>query len=115
MLGSFPAFTELETTRNLFSGEESVFGEVFADKRAIDPAVAFWKAERRTKLDQAIDRLPELEKTVIGWHFFEQRSQTEIANLLGVSDATVSRAKRDALKKLKQFLPEVHDCLGLSA
>jgi RNA polymerase sigma factor (sigma-70 family) len=111
----FPAFTELETTRNLFSGEESVFGEVFADKRSIDPAAAFWKTERRTKLDQAIDRLPELEKTVIGWHFFEQRSQTEIANLLGVSDATVSRAKRDALKKLKQFLPEVHDCLGLSA
>lgn len=55
-------------------------------------------------LRAALDRLDATERQVLIWRFVEERRQVEVARLLGVSQAHVSRFERRVLKKVRDFL-----------
>jgi RNA polymerase sigma-B factor len=55
----------------------------------------------RTFLDQLMARLPERERVIVRYRFVDQLSQSEIAQLLGLSQAHVSRLLRTALGRLR--------------
>lgn len=53
-------------------------------------------------LKEALDRLSERERTIIGMRYFGNRTQTEIAGHIGISQAQVSRLEKAALEKMRR-------------
>lgn len=53
-------------------------------------------------LRQALKQLNERERTIIGMRYFGNRTQTEIAAHIGISQAQVSRLEKGALEKMKR-------------
>ncbi len=58
----------------------------------------------RISVNELLSRLPERERLIIMWRFFEDKTQSEIAGKLGLSQVQVSRLERQALKKLKELM-----------
>ncbi|MCL6560526.1 MAG: RNA polymerase sporulation sigma factor SigF [Firmicutes bacterium] len=55
---------------------------------------------------ELLDNLPERDRLIITWRFFEDKTQSDIARRLGLSQVQVSRLERQALKKLKSLMSE---------
>ena len=53
-------------------------------------------------LRRALDLLSERERTIIDMRYFGNRTQTEIANYIGISQAQVSRLEKGALEKMRK-------------
>ncbi len=53
-------------------------------------------------LQDAMQRLSERERTIISLRYFENRTQTEIAARIGISQAQVSRLEKGALEKMRR-------------
>ena len=53
-------------------------------------------------IKEAIKNLPEREKKIIGLRFFQGKTQMEVANEIGISQAQVSRIEKNALKQIKK-------------
>ena len=58
----------------------------------------------RAKLKDALKTLCERERSIITMRYFKNRTQTEIANELGISQAQVSRLEKAALAKMKKCM-----------
>jgi len=71
--------------------ESVVLGEV-------DPELA--GAEARLSLRELVRELPERERKVVYLRFFKGRTQSEIADEVGVSQVHISRILRDTLQRL---------------
>ncbi len=55
-------------------------------------------------LQAAMERLGERERYIIRLRFFEGKTQIEVAQEIGISQAQVSRLEKNALKMMKQYL-----------
>ena len=55
-------------------------------------------------LTEAMKRLNEREREIITLRFFEGKTQMEVSNLIGISQAQVSRLEKNALKIMKNYL-----------
>ena len=53
-------------------------------------------------LNEAMKRLPDRERNII--RFYEGRTQTEVAEEVGISQAQVSRLEKNALKTMRSYL-----------
>ena len=53
---------------------------------------------------ELLDNLPERDRYIINLRFFEDKTQSEIARRLGLSQVQVSRLERQALKKVKELM-----------
>ncbi|MBM7854693.1 RNA polymerase sporulation-specific sigma factor [Desulfohalotomaculum tongense] len=54
-------------------------------------------------IKELLIKLPERDRKIILWRFFEDLTQSEVAQRLNISQVQVSRLERQALKKLKQL------------
>src|SRR5262249_19145448 len=74
-------------------------------RNGLDAVVSFQlPVEERIVLDTAMDKLKELEQTVISEFYFKDLNQTEIARRLGISCNYVSHILRTSTRKLKKIL-----------
>jgi len=55
-------------------------------------------------LSEALKRLGEREKEIITLRFFEGKTQMEVAEMIGISQAQVSRLEKNALKVMRNYL-----------
>jgi len=55
-------------------------------------------------LNEALKRLGEREKEIIVLRFFEGKTQMEVADMIGISQAQVSRLEKNALKVMRHYL-----------
>ena len=55
-------------------------------------------------LNEAMKRLPERERHIIDMRFFDGKTQTEVAEEIGISQAQVSRLEKNALKSMRNYL-----------
>lgn len=55
-------------------------------------------------LRQALKKIPDRERNIINLRFFLGRTQMEIAEEIGISQAQVSRLEKNALTHLKKYL-----------
>ncbi len=55
-------------------------------------------------LSEAMQRLNEWKKEIISLRFFEGKTQMEVAQHIGISQAQVSRLEKNALKSMRQYL-----------
>ena len=58
-------------------------------------------------LGEAIKRLPKRERNIIDLRFFEGKTQMEVAQEIGISQAQVSRLEKNALNAMKKYLEVV--------
>ena len=55
-------------------------------------------------LNEAMKRLPERERHIIDMRFIGGKTQTEVAEEVGISQAQVSRLEKNALKAMRNYL-----------
>ena len=55
-------------------------------------------------LHDAIDALAEREKTILNLRYFQGKTQMEVSNEIGISQAQVSRLEKNALKRIRENL-----------
>ena len=55
-------------------------------------------------LSEAIKRLPNREKQIVELRFFRGRTQIEVAEELGISQAQVSRLEKSAIRSMRNYL-----------
>ena len=55
-------------------------------------------------LNEAMNRLPARERHIIDMRFFDGKTQTEVAEEIGISQAQVSRLEKSALKSMRNYL-----------
>jgi RNA polymerase sigma-B factor len=60
--------------------------------------------ELRMLVDQLLDALPEREATIMRLRFYDELTQSEIAERLGISQMHVSRLMRRCLDDLRAML-----------
>jgi RNA polymerase sporulation-specific sigma factor len=58
----------------------------------------------KLSLNEAMNHLTEREFTIIQMRFFEGKTQMEVAEEVGISQAQVSRLEKSALKTMKNYL-----------
>lgn len=60
------------------------------------------KIIERTVLKEALKSLGKREQQILFLRYFSGKTQMEISNIIGISQAQVSRLEKDALKEIKQ-------------
>ncbi|MBQ7777186.1 MAG: RNA polymerase sporulation sigma factor SigG [Lachnospiraceae bacterium] len=55
-------------------------------------------------LNEAMKRLADRERDIITLRFFEGKTQMEVADIIGISQAQVSRLEKNALKMMRNYL-----------
>ena len=55
-------------------------------------------------LKEAMNRLETRERNIIEMRFYEGKTQMEVAQEIGISQAQVSRLEKHALKSMKNYL-----------
>jgi len=55
-------------------------------------------------LSEAMKRLGEREKHILNLRFFEGKTQMEVADEIGISQAQVSRLEKNALKSMRKYI-----------
>ena len=68
------------------------------------PETLLQKEQQAEMVKEAIDRLPDNERTVLGLYYYEQLPMKKIGELLGVKQARVSQLHRQALQRLRPRL-----------
>lgn len=71
------------------------------------------KKEEKLLLNRALNKLSELEKEIIYWFYFENRTLNDYANFKEVCYRTAVDRKKKALTKLKKYLKEMGYCGNL--
>ncbi len=66
----------------------------------------FASLEAKLVLDSAVGRLTERERQILQWRFVDERTQREIADLVGLTQAQVSRILTRVLRRLRADLSE---------
>jgi RNA polymerase sigma-B factor len=85
------------------AGDEQ--GGTIADVLGLEER-GFESLEAKLVLDSAVGRLSERERQILQWRFVEERTQREIADLVGLTQAQVSRILTRVLTRLRADLAE---------
>jgi RNA polymerase sigma-70 factor (ECF subfamily) len=68
------------------------------------PSEAAVRAERKIRLQEALNTLDPMDREVLALRHFEQLSTAEVAQVLGVTPAAASKRYLRALRRLKEIL-----------
>ena len=74
------------------------------DKRSTDE---YWM--EHITLQEGFGRLSQREKQILGLRFYDGKTQMDVARLMGISQAQVSRLEKGAISTLRKFL-RVQSC-----
>ena len=75
-----------------------------ADDEEAWPSTLLERSELSRILAQAIARMPEIERTVLGLYFQEELTLREIASMVKLHESRVSQLKTQAIARLRSFL-----------
>jgi RNA polymerase sigma-70 factor (ECF subfamily) len=79
------------------------------DTRPLEAAI---RAERRRKVQNALDALEPAEREVLALRHFEEFTNVETARVLNISEAAASKRYLRALRKIKSVLVRDPDAIG---
>ena len=98
------SFTGLVALDEMLSGgergESATLGDTLPDS-GVGPVAAYEVEEMRHILADAINRLPEREKTVLSLYYYEGLTLAEIGSILGVTESRVCQIHTKAVIQLR--------------
>ena len=104
-----------EANREVESIQQTVYGndgtQVSLVERLVDETQSEVAAENvmnRIMIGQAMDALPKMEQELIRLRFFEDKTQTEVAKVLSISQVQVSRLEKKILLHMRSII-EKHE------
>lgn len=68
------------------------------------PFEAYEDSERRQRLSEAVDKLPERERQVIALYYVEELNMKEIGAVLGITESRVSQLRTQAVVRMRANL-----------
>ena len=71
------------------------------------PSIAAVRSEIRTRLTEALNQMDPMDREVLALRHFEQLSNLEAAQLLGIQERAAAKRYLRALERLKQILAEM--------
>lgn len=71
------------------------------------PSQAAMKAEARLRVQEALNHMEELDREVLALRHFEQLSNVEIAQILGLSESGATARHVRALRRLQKLLSDI--------
>ena len=95
---------EVESIQQTICGKDGT--QVSLVERLVDEAESEVAAENimnRILVGQAMEKLGETEQELIHLRFFEDKTQTEVAKKMGMSQVQISRMEKRILKKLREI------------
>ncbi|CAB4728480.1 unannotated protein [freshwater metagenome] len=81
--------------------EELTLVDVLTDRSSVEPSEELEARELRAYLRDAVHLLPERHRIVVVGYFIEERTSTELAAFMGVTESRVSQMRSEALAMLK--------------
>ncbi len=98
------ALNSLKETVSMFEPIYSDGGDVIylADQLSNDDS--FYDLETKMALSKALDQIKEKEKYIIIQRYMIGRTQTELAEEIGISQAQISRLEKNGLTKIKKLI-----------
>jgi RNA polymerase sigma factor for flagellar operon FliA len=84
--------------------DRSALGAGIEDENAENPVEMFESEEMRGILADAVENLPERERTVIALYYYEGLALKEIGQILGVTESRVSQMHTKAVLRLRARL-----------
>ena len=96
---------EVESIQQTICGKDGT--QVSLVERLVDEAQSEVAAENimnRILVGEAMEKLGEMEQELIRLRFFEDKTQTEVAKVLGISQVQVSRLEKKILIQMRQNL-----------
>lgn len=82
-------------------------GESREDRLLGEEEEGYTNIEARVTVRALMERLPDRERSIVYLRYFEDLTQSEIADRIGVSQVHVSRLLREALARLAAVKPQV--------
>ncbi|MBE6978650.1 MAG: SigB/SigF/SigG family RNA polymerase sigma factor [Ruminococcaceae bacterium] len=99
---------QIALAENATAGTESIHKQTGEDGFTLENILTDTESEEnmveRIALRQAVERLPERERTVIQLRYFHSLTQDRTAKVLSVSQVQVSRIEKKALQKLRELM-----------
>jgi RNA polymerase sigma factor for flagellar operon FliA len=96
--------------------DRSTLGESLPD-RSCGPVDTFEAKESRQALLDAVEAMPERERSVLTMYYYDGMTLTEIGSVLGVTESRVCQIHTKALRQLRSRLaerPDGHDSRRMS-
>lgn len=97
----------METVVEVDSMDQSIYGkdgkEIFLKDRLASEKNEQEELMNRLFLQQLLGSLEERDRQLILQRYFENKTQTEVAQILGISQVQVSRLEKRILRKLKEL------------
>ncbi len=90
------------------AGERKSLLDTTQDANAADPVGALATGELRDQLADAVARLPERERLVVGLYYYENLTLAEIGEVLGVTEPRASQLRTRAILRLQSALEDEH-------
>ena len=99
---------EIVLAENATASTESIHRQTGEDGFSLENILTDTESEEilveKISLRQAIEKLPDREKSVIKLRYFHGLTQDRTSKVLGVSQVQVSRIEKKALEKLRSFM-----------
>ena len=99
---------EIALAENATAATESIHKQSGDDGFSLENILTDTESEEKLvekiSLRQAIERLPDREKSVIKLRYYHGLTQDRASKVLGISQVQVSRIEKKALEKLRQFM-----------
>lgn len=98
----------LESMQDTVSLSEPIYNDgadsIYLEDHLSDEKDMEEETTGRIALQRAVDKLNDREKNILNMRYIKNRTQTEIAGDLGISQAQVSRLEKAALEKIRKQL-----------
>jgi RNA polymerase sigma factor for flagellar operon FliA len=79
--------------------------ETLSDPDAIDPVASADASDLRDRIAEAIEQLPDREQVLLGLHYHQELTFSEIGQVLGVSESRICQLHAKAVLRLGALLP----------
>lgn len=96
------AFVPIDQSHDTGNHDNMSIGQLLADQRSSDPGNEAEHSDQCKALMEALQKLPEIERSVITQYYFQQRMQKDIAKDLRVSRSRVSQIHNHAVNALRE-------------
>ncbi len=91
------------------NGQSIQIIEMVEDIKNVNPDLEIERAERLNILKEAIEKLPEKERMVIAFYYYEELNLKEIGQVLEISESRVSQMHTKAILRLKSKLIKIRE------